>query len=87
MYFIEKTAVYSHGVFWFGEDLKEAKKECDKLASEDVDAHHDYKVYKFGILNTDKMKDKEGTGYYWDVEHDPEHKEMYRVNKNDVKAN
>ena len=87
MYFIEKGAIYSHGIFWFGEDLDEAKKECDRLASQDIDAHHSYTVYEFGILNKDKMKDKVGKGYHWHVEHDPEHKEMYSVKKDDVKAN
>ena len=81
MYFIQKAAIYSHGVFWIGENLEEAKKECDRLGLEDLDAHHTYTVYEFGILNSDEMPRKGDKGYYSDFEHDPEHKLMYRFKK------
>ena len=81
MYFVQKAAIYSHGVFWIGENLEEAKKECDRLALEDLDAHHTYTVYDFGILNNDKMPSKGDKGYFSDFDHDPEHRKIYSVTR------
>ena len=76
MYFIEKRAVYSHGVFWIGESLDDAKIECDRLAKIDCDDHHEYQVLKFGILNRDKMPNG-SIGNHYDFSHDPVHAVIY----------
>jgi hypothetical protein len=81
MYFIEKYAVYSHGVFWVGNDIDEAKAECDRLASIDVDSHHTYGVFEFGILNKDKMPNGEVGCKWCSFNHDPLHREVYKARK------
>ena len=80
MLFIQKEAVYSHGVFWIGADEEEGKAECDRLASIDCDNHHSYALYEFGILNQSEMsngRDEE----YSEYDHDSEHKELYRTKR------
>ena len=82
MLFIQKEAIYSHGLFWFGDSLDDAIDECNRLADIDIDSHHEYIVYEFGILNADKMIG-EPNCWYGDVEHDPKHKSLYMTFKGD----
>ena len=47
MYYLEKMGVYSHGVFWIGDDLEEGKRMADKAASSDLDDYHEWELRKF----------------------------------------
>lgn len=80
MYFIQKEAIYPHGVFWIGRNKKEGIKECDRLAAIDCDDWHTYKLYEFGILNRESMPNG-GNKSYVNYEHDPEHKLIYKARK------
>ena len=66
MYFVEKSAIYSHGVFWIGKSLQEAQSEAHKFALGDVDTHHDWNVYEF------KNQPYEAKPY-WSAGPEPDH--------------
>jgi len=51
VYFVEKLAVYNHGVFYICEEKWEAEQVCDILAVNDIDDHHDWVVKKYIQLN------------------------------------
>lgn len=46
-YFVQKEGVYSHGVFWIGTDLDEAKRKADTLTNNDRDDYHQWVVYQY----------------------------------------
>jgi len=45
MFFLQKEAIYFHGVFGFFETLDAAKKAADFAASHDRDEYHKWVVY------------------------------------------
>lgn len=47
IYYLEKSAVYLHGVFWVGSDLDEGKRQADLAASKDKDDHHRWNILKY----------------------------------------
>ena len=49
MYIIEKQGVYSHGVFWIGEDVDEGLCKLKNLCSKDSDNYHIWDLSKFSI--------------------------------------
>ena len=46
-YYIIKTAVYDHGVFWIGTSEEEGKQKVDEFCDCDRDDHHDWQLRKF----------------------------------------
>jgi len=65
MYFLFKRGVYGHGIFWFGDNLEEGKRETDKAASMDKDDYHEWNLYEYL-----KPKNK-------DYKEDHQHKKVY----------
>lgn len=47
MYFLYKSGVYGHGVFWIGSDLNEGKRIAEHAASMDYDDYHEWEIYRF----------------------------------------
>lgn len=70
MYLIEKIAIYSHGVFWIGEDLGEGHKKLKELALSDEDCHHEWLLCEYTENEGGRL---EGT-----------HKEIKSIRKSDV---
>ena len=74
-YFLEKTSVYMHGVFWIGNDAEEGRKQANLAASKDKDDFHDWILYEFGVIsNRPNYADDEWNMFF----NDAEHKEIYR---------
>ena len=42
MYFIEKEAVYSHGIWWHGDSIAKGLIALAEIAEKDYDDHHAY---------------------------------------------
>ena len=49
VYIIVKSAIYDHGIHAVSFDEKKAILLCDKAASNDVDDHHDWFVYRVPV--------------------------------------
>ena len=47
VYFVEKAGVYSHGVWWIGDDRDEGIKECKHWAKLDSDNYHEWWLCEF----------------------------------------
>ena len=60
MYFLYKSGVYGHGVFWIGSDLNEVKRIAEHAASMDHDDYHEWEIYRFS----------EQTAFKSDAEHE-----------------
>jgi len=73
MFFVEKHAIYSHGIFWIGESLQEAQSEAHKFALGDVDKHHNWSVYEFEKQPYDAV-----TPYYSNSDADHRHIATYQ---------
>jgi hypothetical protein len=71
IYFIQKEAVYYHGIFWIGFDYNEGVVITNSMAHGDKDDHHNWVLYRYtGVI--------EPTYSYIP------HEEVYRVNKRDL---
>ena len=60
MFYIYKTAVYGHGVFWIGSDVAEGMRELDRFVSLDWDSHHTWNLYKYKPIPTTAFRLAEG---------------------------
>lgn len=47
IYYIVKSGVYDHGVFWIGQDVNLAINKAKEYASNDIDNHHLWVVRKY----------------------------------------
>ena len=45
-FYVQKEGVYSHGVFWIGEDKKAGQIAADRLAGSDSDDYHEWVLYE-----------------------------------------
>ncbi len=70
-YFIQKEAVYYHGVVWIGYNEEEGMTIADETAKKDRDSHHDYVLYEYSGRQEEADKDNFP------------HVEVYRSNKGD----
>lgn len=59
MYFLYKTGVYGHGVFWIGDNLEEGKKAADAAASKDKDDYHEWELHEFTEAGCTYTRDSE----------------------------
>jgi len=54
IYFVQKEAIYSHGIYWIGFDYDEGIEVARRLARTDVDDHHDWVLYQYtGFVESD----------------------------------
>ena len=54
-YFIQKNGVYASGVYWIGDVLDEGMELGMKLAQQDVDDYHEWRLYEYVEINTDTL--------------------------------
>lgn len=53
MYYLEKRGIYSHGVYWIGESLEEARRQADIAAEKDRDGYHLWAVIEYSPPDAD----------------------------------
>ena len=79
MYFVQKEGVYSHGVWFISRSKQMCIEEAKRLAKEDVDDYHEWKVYKFVAPSkvTPPLRSITDLQY----PNDPEHEEVFSIVK------
>lgn len=71
-YFVEKSGIYKHGVFWIGTDEAEACAVAKDLASMDIDDYHSWDVLEHRIQTNfrEDAKHKHIASFYKDSSND-----------------